>query len=181
MKIHKSFSKLELIDIFKMLNNEFFIDREFNKKEVIDYIEKKIRSFKIINTNNKYNITTVKELKKFLKNENANKLLSVKDKSNIIIQAKRIINYCENNYDIECSTFTNFEEIENATKEIKDYQYISSVRKAINKINCDTKLKEKIKFTNDSKNVKSQYTIKIRKGIFRYDMLNCKLEVIEEY
>ena len=181
MKIHKSFSKLELIDIFKMLNNDFIIDRELNKKEVIEFIEKKIRSFKIINTNNKYNITTIKELKKFLKNENANKLLSVKDKSNVILQAKRIINYCENNYDIDLSTFSNFEEIEKATNEIKNYHYISSVRKAINKINGDTKLKEKIKFNNVNLDVKPQYTIKIRKGIFRYDMLNCKLEVIEEY
>ena len=42
MKIHKSFSKLELVDIFKNLNPNFIIDKTLNKKDVIEFINKNI-------------------------------------------------------------------------------------------------------------------------------------------
>jgi len=183
MKIHKSFSKLELVDIFKNLNPNFIIDKTLNKKDVIEFINKKINKLDIVNIENNYKITSIKELKLFLKNENADKKLSVKDKNNVVLDAKRIINYCNNDYKIDKSTFNNFEELEKVAINIKVYSYISSVRKCINLLNKDIKLKNKIEFNkiNEIKTVKPQYHCKIRTGIFRYDMINCKLEVLEEY
>jgi len=183
MKIHKSFSKLELVEIFKNLDPNFIIDKTLNKKDVIEFITKNIKKMNIVNKDNNYKITSIKELKIFLKNENADKKLSVKDKNNVVLDAKRIINYCNNDYKIEKSTFNNFEELEKVAIYIKEYSYISSVRKAINLLNLDMKLKNKIEFNklDDVKTIKPQYYCKIRTGIFRYDMINCKLEVIEEY
>ena len=112
MKIHKSFSKLELVEIFKNLDPNFIIDKTLNKKDVIEFITKNIKKMNIVNKDNKYKITSIKELKIFLKNENADKKLSVKDKNNVVLDAKRIINYCNNDYNIDKSTFNNFEELE---------------------------------------------------------------------
>jgi len=183
MKIHKSFSKLEIIEIFKEIDDQFNIEKSQSKKEVIDYITKNFRKFEIRNPNNFYKITTTKELKFFLKNQNANKILSVKDKNNIIIEAKRILNYCNNDYDLSQSTFNDIEQLISTAEKIKKYGYISSVRKAIKKLNNDYKVKDKLEVNipdtvEQSKNI---IPVKVRTGKFRLDMNKGTLEVIEEY
>ncbi len=183
MKIHKSFSKLELIDIFKHLDDTFIIDRELSKKEVIEYINKNFRKFKITNKKNNYNIQNNKELRLFLKNENCNKILTIREKNNTILSAKRILNYCNNNFLLEHSTFNSLDEIEKLAEEISKYGYISSVRKAIKILNTDNKMKKKfiVDIKNENKpETKVNYHCQIRTGLFRYDMLNCKLEVLRE-
>ncbi len=57
MKIHKSFSKLELVEIFKNLDSNFIIDKTLNKKDVIEFIIKNIKKMNIVNKDNKYKIT----------------------------------------------------------------------------------------------------------------------------
>ena len=183
MKIHKSFSKLELIDIFKHLDNNFIIDKEYTKKEVIDFINKYFRKFKITNKKNNYNITNNKELRTFLKNENCNKILSIREKNNTILNAKRILNYCNNNFILKFSTFNSLEEIEKMAEEISKYGYISSVRKAIKLLNTDTKMNKTfiVDIKNENKpDTKVNYHCQIRTGIFLYDMLKGEMTVIKE-
>ena len=75
------------------------------------------------------------------------------------------------------------DEIEKLAEEISKYGYISSVRKAIKILNTDNKMKKKfiVDIKNENKpETKVNYHCKIRTGLFRYDMLNCKLEVLRE-
>tara|TARA_R110001592_G_scaffold362965_1_gene679060 strand:+ start:1555 stop:2112 length:558 start_codon:yes stop_codon:yes gene_type:complete len=183
MKIHKSFSKLELIDIFKNLDIKFIIDPELSKKEVIEYIDKNFRKFKITNKKNNYNIQNNKELRIFLKNENCNKILSIREKNNTILNAKRILNYCNNNFILQFSTFNSLEEIEKLALEICKYGYISSVRKAIKLLNNDTKMNKKfiIDIKNENKqDIKINYHCQIRTGLFLYDISTTKMIIIKE-
>eukprot|EP01043_Picozoa_sp_COSAG02_P075779 COSAG02_NODE_15786_length_1141_cov_1.238004_1_plen_187_part_00 len=186
MIIHKSYSKLELINLMKNCGIKCECDINYNKKEVVEYIKDNYKKFKITNKDNRYNIKNIPTFKNYLVNENPLKKLNTKDKNNIILNAKRIINYCTNNYNLDESTFDSIEDLNNIINEIKYYSYISSVRRALKLFNNNPKLNKKVDYDLPQEieydlKPEPKFFIKIRKGIFRYDMLNCKLEVIEEY
>jgi len=105
MIIHKSYSKLELINLMKNCGIKCDVNNENNKKEVVEYIKDNYKKFKITNKDNRYNIKNIPTFKNYLINENPLKKLNTKDKNNIILNAKRIINYCINDYNLDESTF----------------------------------------------------------------------------
>jgi len=184
--IHKSYSKLELINLMKNCGIKCDINNENNKKEVVDYININYKKFKISNKDNRYNIKNIPSFKNYLSKENPLKKLNTKDKNNIILNAKRIINYCNNNYNLDESTFDSIEDLNNIINEIKYYSYISSVRRALKLFNNNTKLNKKVDYDLPQEieydlKPESKFFIKIRTGIFIYDMIKCKLEVIEEH
>jgi hypothetical protein len=138
---------------------------------------------KITNKKNNYNIENNKELRTFLKNENCNKILTIREKNNTILSAKRILNYCNNNFLLQHSTFNSLIEIEILAEEISKYSFISSVRKAIKILNTDNKMKKKFIIDIKNENIpekKVNYYCQIRTGIFRYDIINSTLEIIRE-
>ena len=189
MQINKTFSKLELINMLDELEVKYNakINKECNKKEICDYIVNNYRNFKIKNKNNKYNIVNITQYKKYIMSPNPIKNTSIKNKNLIMLNAKRIINYCMQDYSIENSTFNNIDEIEEIIDDIKEYTNIASVRRALKLYNNNPNLKNKIdyniideiKYTLKEKE-QPKYFCRIRTGIFRYDMLNCKMEVIRE-
>jgi hypothetical protein len=183
--IHKTYSKLELISIMKILGIKNNISNENSKKEVVEYINDNYKKFKITNKDNKYNIKNIPNFKNYLSKENPLKKLNTKDKNNIILNSKRIINYCINDYNLDESTFDSIEDLNNIINEIKYYSYISSVRRALKLFNGNPKLKKKVDYDIPQEieyDLKSepQYHLKIRTGIFIYDMLKCKLTVVRE-
>ena len=79
-----------------------------------------------------YNII---ELKDYLSQCNPKKLLSVKQKSEIIMNCKEIQQYIRNGYNIDYSIFNDEEEIHKLCKYMQRYGDIPSVRKALWKLN----------------------------------------------
>jgi len=183
--IHKSYSKLELINLMKNCGIKCDVNNENNKKEVVDYINNNYKKFKITNKDNKYNIKNIPSFKNYLSKENPLKKLNTKDKNNIILNSKRIINFCTNNYNLDDSTFDNIKEVYNIINEIKYYSYISSVRRALKLFNNNPNLQKKIEYDLPQEieydlKPEKEFFIKIRNGIFIYDMLKGKLTVIRE-
>jgi len=186
MNINKTYSKLELIKILDDLQIIHTIDKSNTKEEVVEYIKMNYRKFKILNKDNKYNIDNIPKFKKYLSADNPYKKLSIKEKNKVMLNAKRVINYCLD-FNIEQSTFKSVDEVVETLEKIKNYNYISSVRRALNLFNNNNLNYPKINYNiidevkYDLKKLDEPCEIKIRRGIFRYDMLNCKLTVIEEW
>ena len=75
------------------------------------------------------------DLKTFLFNCNPKKLLSIKEKNNVILSCKRIQQYIFNNYIINNSSFKDMDELHELAKYIEPYGDIPSVRRACKGLN----------------------------------------------
>ena len=75
------------------------------------------------------------ELKDYLSQCNPKKLLSIKEKSQIILHCKELQQYIRNGYNIDYSVFDSEEEIHELCKYIEPFGDIPSVRKALWKLN----------------------------------------------
>jgi len=81
-------------------------------------------------------------LKKYLNNQNPNKILSVKEKNNILKLCKEIIHYCNTGYCIENTIFFSLEELKYNLRSIVKYGDIPSVRRCCRLIRGDIKIQE---------------------------------------
>ena len=118
MKIHDTYTKKDLVKIIEELqipNIDIKLTRYDIVKELYNYWDE-------------YGLD-------FLENENQNKKLTIKEKNNIILKAKKIIAFHKNGYIIERSLYNNFQEIIDDCNYISQYGDISSVRRAIKFIN----------------------------------------------
>jgi len=70
--------------------------------------------------------------------------LTVKEKAEVMELAKYIIMYCKNGYYLSLSPFIDYDDMIDKAKHISNYGDIPSVRKAIDLINTDCKLKNKL-------------------------------------
>jgi|DEB0MinimDraft_6_1074348.scaffolds.fasta_scaffold00456_2 hypothetical protein len=106
--IHKSHSKKDLLGYVKEFQICLGVSIKNNKYEVatslwdmlskIDYL--------FIDPDNSLQIRDITELRKFLTSPNPKKNISIKEKNDEILRAKKIIHYCDNNYNINNSLFT---------------------------------------------------------------------------
>ena len=177
MIIHKSHSKTDLIDLINDLNIDITHSHQDNKRtiqdKIIAYLKDK-KSSQIVD--NFYNIKNVDGLIQYLKNKNPKKVLSIKEKNNVMLIAKHIIAYCKDNYNINNSKYDTLQELKDDMDFIKQFGDIPSVRRCCKLMNLDIKF-PKITFVpyispkvqkelNDKKiTIQSNYQIlTIRKG-----------------
>ena len=92
----------------------------------------------------------------FLQNENKKKKLTIKQKNDIIIKAKKLIALHKNGYIIERSLYNNFEDIIKDCHYISQYGDISSVRRAIKFINEKYNLNIICNIANETKELLNQ-------------------------
>ena len=93
--IDKSHSKTDLVDLINTINVPIIFSHNHNKKDIQDLLvnlfkEKKDLSFEP----NVYKISTLKDLQIYISNPNPKKVLSVKDKSNVMRICREICKYC---------------------------------------------------------------------------------------
>jgi len=133
--IHKSHSKTDLIDYINDMSLPIVFSHQDNKKNIHDkYIQLlKDRNFTI--GKNFYNIDSIDSLINYLENTNPKKTLSIKEKQNVMLICKHIINYCKNNYDIESSKYNSMVDIIDDMDFIKQFGDIPSVRRCCRLMN----------------------------------------------
>lgn len=138
MIIHKSHSKTDLIDIINHLNLKIQFSHQDNKKNLQDKLIGYIMTdFKI--DNNFYKIQNKTELITFLTNKNPKKILTIKEKNNVMLICKYIISYCKNNYDLGYTKYKDYQELIDDMDYIKQFGDIPSVRRCCRMINDDVK------------------------------------------
>lgn len=134
MKIDKSHSKTDLIELINTLNLPVINSHQDNKKSIQIKI---IQSLELnLNfTENVYNIHNTNDLRAFLMNPNPKKSLNVKEKKDLMMICKKIIHYCKNDYCLYKSQYKTLQEIDDDMNYIKQFGDLPSVRRACRLMN----------------------------------------------
>ena len=137
MIIHKSHSKNDMIELINLLNLPIVFSHQDNKKMIHEKLISVLKTtFEI--KSNYFKIETKQDLIDFLINKNPKKTLNVKEKNDVMLIAKHIINYCKNNYNIDTSVkYNTHKEIEDDLDYIRQFGDIPSVRRCCKLIKND--------------------------------------------
>lgn len=139
--IHKSFSKKDLLKIVDEFNIDIGVDEKHSKTIVANTLWDVLIKMDYLHVppDNKYLVQDLYQLRKFLKCPNPRKPLSVKDKDKYILIAKKINHYCENQYELSESVYTDIKKIYDDAELISKHGDIPIVRKTIKKLMNDPK------------------------------------------
>tara|TARA_R110000803_G_scaffold38121_4_gene82271 strand:+ start:1307 stop:1867 length:561 start_codon:yes stop_codon:yes gene_type:complete len=174
MFIHKSHSKTDLIDLINTIGIKVVFSHQDNKKDIQDKLASVIcDNFDI--KDNFYNIENKDGLIHYLQNINPKKTLSIKEKNNVMMLCKHIIQYCKNGFDLTCTKYNDTKELQDDMDFIKQFGDIPSCRRCCRLMNDDPSFQH-YKFVpfispqvqkdlNDKRVVKKNYSYKL---IIRY-------------
>ena len=176
MLIRKSHSKTDLIDLINLLDLPIVFSHQDNKKNIQDKLNDLfLTNFKI--KENYYNIENKTLLKSYLLDQNPKKILTTKEKNNVMNIAKYIIQYAKSNYCLEGSKYKNYQDIEDDMHYIKQFGDIPSVRRCCRLLNMDMSFADKMfkplispQVQNEleekkvQKIIKSDFKLQIRRG-----------------
>ena len=135
--IHKSWSKADLQHIINTIELKLVFSHADTKKDlqnkIIDYIKtnKKID----VVTEPCYSIKNRDGLIYRLCNGNPKKILSVKERADVMSICKKIIWYCKNHYMLESVDYVNIKDIYDDMDYIKQFGQIPSVRRCCKLMN----------------------------------------------
>jgi len=142
--IHKSFSKKDLIDLI----NNLYLKIVFSFADSKSTLQKKISEYIINNIDNKipnnfYNIYNIRQLQLYLSNKNPKKILSVKEKQNIMNICKNILNYINTGCIVEiCPCYNTHQEVHDDMLYIVQYCDVPSCRRVVKLMNKNKPLKD---------------------------------------
>ena len=137
--IHKSHSKTDLIDLINDLLLDIHFSHQDNKKNLQDkFIEFMKTQFSI--KKNFYNINDKDELIQYLKNPNPKKTLTIKEKNDVMMICKHIIQYCKNDFDLTITDYNSQQDLIDDMDFIKQFGDIPSVRRCCKLMNEDPKM-----------------------------------------
>tara|TARA_Y100001972_G_scaffold128350_1_gene188694 strand:+ start:1200 stop:1751 length:552 start_codon:yes stop_codon:yes gene_type:complete len=176
IKICKTHSKADLIDLINTLNLPLIHSHSDNKKSIQSKLIKSLQqdmSFE----DNVYNIHDTKGLKVYLSSKNPKKNLNVKEKKDLMFICKKIIHYCKNDYCIYKSQYNNQQEIKDDMLYITQFGDLPSVRRACKLMNENIMSKERyeplispqVQKQLDEKNslkTTNKYNCQLKKGSF---------------
>ncbi len=137
MIIHKTHSKLELVKIIIELNIKIKNPRQYKKIDLSALLIDQLGTIDNIKPSLHLPFNNIIDLKHYLINVNPNKILSVRDKNDIIHKCKKIKHYCRNGYYLENTDYNNENELLQDVECIKNHGAIPSVRKAIKEYNIN--------------------------------------------
>jgi len=134
--IDKSHSKTDLIDIINSINLPIIFSHGHNKRDIQEKIEEVFESKEDLSfSENVYNINTIKDLQIYVANPNPKKVLSVKDKSNVMSICREICKYCKNKYIVEKTNYKNITDLHDDMRYIVQFGDLPSVRRACKLMN----------------------------------------------
>ena len=161
-QIHKSHSRKELIDIIEIY--EFYDDclshyREQPKETLLKnlwiFIQKKDIIFTAKN-DTYFFFEDVDDIRLYLLRKSPNKQITDKTLLDINKRVKNIIYYCKNcGYEVSVSNYASLEDIIKDADFVRIYGNLPSVRRAINLLNLDNKIKDDFEVIMSQKTKKS--------------------------
>jgi hypothetical protein len=158
IKIHTSHSRKELIQIIQQFNIDIPNCNDLPKKEIQVLLSNKLMDLddKDFKEEDEYFFVSSKsELIEYLAKPNQSKILTIKEKDNVMITAKKIISYCKNYFFLTPYNYETFDDLLKEAEYIAKFGDIPSCRRAINMLNQDPKLDHKIEIVL-SKRVKKE-------------------------
>ncbi len=136
MFIHKSHSKKDLINIIKTFKIDIDEPNAYRKRDLVTRLKKELSLIDSIEPElDVYLFNNKIDLLEYLRNCNPKKVLSIKEKNNVILTCKRLQHYIKNNYNIDSSTYSDIDEVIDDAKYIEPYGSIPSVRRACKGLN----------------------------------------------
>ena len=144
MKIHSSHSKKELYEVIEVFKLQIHDYRDKMKSELCkDILYELSKVDDIKSDSDVFYIESKKELLDYLRNPNQSKVLTIKQKNDVMVIAKRIISYCKNGFFLSAHYYE-WDDLYKDALYISRYCDIPSCRRAINLFNGDYKLDKKI-------------------------------------
>jgi len=148
--IHKSFTKKDLLDFIDAYEMEIEDPKSLSKKDLQiqldDYLQLNDIPF-----STEYDFNSSEDLLEHLKNEKPNIDLNYKEKGEMITLAKRILKYTRNGYSIAFTDFLDIEQIYQKGILLANHGDIPTCRRAVNELNKDPKIRNKIEVKISSK------------------------------
>ena len=143
--IHMSHSRKELLDIVRVFNLPIHGKNDKNKKDLQSAIVECVRFLDNITPEDEYFFVNSKEeLIDYLQKPNPAKTLTIKEKTDVMLIAKKLIGYSRNGYYLLPSGYMDTVDVYKDASYIAKFPEIPSVRKAVELINLDPKLRDKI-------------------------------------
>tara|TARA_R110002167_G_scaffold359075_2_gene575467 strand:+ start:9223 stop:9774 length:552 start_codon:yes stop_codon:yes gene_type:complete len=144
MEIHKTFSKKDLCEICEILHIDIEDMKDLNKQQLIKQLTKWIDTHpSSLFLPNILHIDNVEEFVSHCKHINQSKISSAQTRGEVMRRAKKLIAYGKNGYILTGYGYPSVGDITEDIEFILPYGDSPSVRKAIEWINNDSKLKEK--------------------------------------
>ncbi len=144
-EIHMSHSRKELLDIIRVFKLPITGRNDKNKKQLQEAIVEVVRFLdNIIPEDQYFFIKSKEELIEYLIKSNPAKTLTIKEKTDVMLTAKKLIGYSRNGYYLMPSGYMDAIDVYKDATYIAKFPEIPSVRKAIDLINLDPKMREKI-------------------------------------
>tara|TARA_R110000744_G_scaffold151932_4_gene265715 strand:+ start:832 stop:1389 length:558 start_codon:yes stop_codon:yes gene_type:complete len=150
-KIDKSFTRkdlLEMVDNYEMeIEDAIILPKGELQNEIVSYLK-----YNQIAWNAELpDINSSVELLEYLEITKPNLELNYKDKQLMIHRAKKIINYCRSSYSIALTDYKSIDEIYNEGLIIAEHGDIPTCRRAVNELNNDQKIRNKIELQISTK------------------------------
>ena len=143
--VHMTHSRKELLDIIRVFNLPITNKNDKNKKHLQDAIVEVVRFLDNVEPESEYFfINSKEELIEYLQKQNPAKNLTIKEKQEVMITAKKIIGYSRNGYYLIPQGYMDSIEVYKDASYIAKFPEIPSVRKAIELVNKDPKMRDKI-------------------------------------
>jgi hypothetical protein len=160
LSFHKSHSRRDLLEIVKLFKLPIEDAEDYNKKDLTEkMIDTLNRIDNIIPDEHFYGINNLNELKEHLIKPNQKKILSIKDKNEIMTTAKLIISFCKGGYCVQISYFDTMDDIYVEARRVSQFGDIPSVRRMCKLLNDNPHSNERI-YPVISKKVQRELEIK---------------------
>jgi hypothetical protein len=141
MEIHSSHSKKELVDISSVFELGIPDIVDLNKSELVKEMIYVLEALdEILPDDTYFFIDSKQELLDYLRNPNQSKLLTIKEKTEIMTIAKNIILYCKADFFMARSGYYDFQQLYESALKISKYGDIPSVRRALSMLDHDPKI-----------------------------------------
>tara|TARA_R110000787_G_scaffold21049_5_gene62542 strand:+ start:9862 stop:10482 length:621 start_codon:yes stop_codon:yes gene_type:complete len=143
--VHMTHSRKELLDIIRVFKLPITTFTNKNKKDLQAAIVETVRFLNSVDPEDEYFfISSKEELVDYLRKQNPAKTLTIKEKSEVMMLAKKLIAYSRNGYFLLPSGYMDAIDVYKDATYVAKFPEIPSVRKAIELINHDPKIREKI-------------------------------------
>ena len=143
--VHMSHSRKDLLDIIRVFTLPVTNKNDKNKNQLQESIVEVVRFLDNVTPDQElFFVNSKEELIDYLEKSNPAKTLTIKEKTEVMLIAKKLIGYSRNGYYLLPSGYMDTIDIYKDASYIAKFPEIPSVRKAIDLVNNDPKIREKI-------------------------------------